>query len=245
MKRVKTGLLVLTVAGALTAQAALADTLHYDGPKFSPYDGGFNIQDSSPAISWTGVAAGAFAMTDTSGSTLPAGTSFMAWCVDIYHHLSTSTAYTLQDGNTFYSAALYKDTDLERLASYVFDNSTTAFTNALWGAANVQSAAFQLATWEIVNDSAGFGSYNVNTGDFQVTSGDTNARNLANTWLAVVNTGTYTVDQQLGVWKQNVAGTTQDLAVFAPVPEPEIYAMMGVGLGLMGWIARRRKQQAA
>jgi hypothetical protein len=29
------------------------------------------------------------------------------------------------------------------------------------------------------------------------------------------------------------------------VPEPEIYAMMGVGLGLMGWAARRRKQQAA
>jgi len=29
------------------------------------------------------------------------------------------------------------------------------------------------------------------------------------------------------------------------IPEPEIYAMMGVGLGLMGWVARRRKQQAA
>jgi len=31
----------------------------------------------------------------------------------------------------------------------------------------------------------------------------------------------------------------------APIPEPEIYAMMGVGLGLMGWIGRRRKLQAA
>lgn len=30
-----------------------------------------------------------------------------------------------------------------------------------------------------------------------------------------------------------------------PVPEPEIYAMMGLGLGLMGFVARRRKQQAA
>lgn len=29
------------------------------------------------------------------------------------------------------------------------------------------------------------------------------------------------------------------------IPEPEIYAMMGVGLGLMGWAARRRKQQVA
>ncbi len=31
-------------------------------------------------------------------------------------------------------------------------------------------------------------------------------------------------------------------AVAAPVPEPEIYAMMGLGLGLMGWVGRRRRQ---
>jgi len=29
-----------------------------------------------------------------------------------------------------------------------------------------------------------------------------------------------------------------------PIPEPEIYAMMGLGLGLLGWVGRRRKQQA-
>jgi hypothetical protein len=29
------------------------------------------------------------------------------------------------------------------------------------------------------------------------------------------------------------------------VPEPEIYAMMLAGLGLMGFVARRRKQQLA
>jgi hypothetical protein len=27
----------------------------------------------------------------------------------------------------------------------------------------------------------------------------------------------------------------------APVPEPEIYAMMGLGLGVLGWIGRRKK----
>jgi hypothetical protein len=30
--------------------------------------------------------------------------------------------------------------------------------------------------------------------------------------------------------------------VMTPVPEPEIYAMLGAGLGLVGWVARRRKQ---
>lgn len=31
----------------------------------------------------------------------------------------------------------------------------------------------------------------------------------------------------------------------APVPEPEIYAMMGLGLGLLGWVGRRRKTAAS
>jgi hypothetical protein len=31
----------------------------------------------------------------------------------------------------------------------------------------------------------------------------------------------------------------------APIPEPEIYAMLGVGLGLLGWVGRRKKLQAA
>lgn len=30
-------------------------------------------------------------------------------------------------------------------------------------------------------------------------------------------------------------------AVAAPVPEPEIYAMMGLGLGFVGWASRRRR----
>jgi len=33
--------------------------------------------------------------------------------------------------------------------------------------------------------------------------------------------------------------------VVTAVPEPEIYAMMAIGLGLMGFVARRRRQQAA
>lgn len=36
-----------------------------------------------------------------------------------------------------------------------------------------------------------------------------------------------------------------NLEVAAPVPEPETYAMLLAGLGLLGFIARRRKQEAA
>jgi hypothetical protein len=31
----------------------------------------------------------------------------------------------------------------------------------------------------------------------------------------------------------------------APIPEPEIYAMMAVGLGLLGWVGRRKKLKEA
>jgi len=31
----------------------------------------------------------------------------------------------------------------------------------------------------------------------------------------------------------------------APVPEPEIYAMMGLGLGLMGWAGHRKRLKEA
>jgi hypothetical protein len=225
--------------GALLAAAtfasftpAAADTLKYDGPWFAPYSGSFTITDSSPYRAPVIVKAGAFEMIDTSGPTLPSGSSFMAWCVDIYHFISPSTSYTRMDGASFYGSAPYKATDLERLASYVFDNALLDD--------NVSSAAFQLAAWEIVNENAGTGLYDVNDDDFKVTYGDAGVRGMANEWLDVVNAGTYAIDQRLSVWRQDIPGTTQDLAVFAPIPEPGTYAMLLAGLGLMGFVARRR-----
>lgn len=227
----------------LTIQPAAADTLRYGGAWYSPYDGAFQIVDGSPTLSRS-VSAGAFRMTDLSGPTLPAGTSFMAWCVDVYHNLNTSSAgasYTLRSGADFYAAASYKVTDLERLASYVLDNSL--LTNG------VQSAAFQIAVWEIVNESMRSEPYSISSiggDDFRVTGGDLAARTLANSWLGVVNAGSYAIGYSLGVWDGAI--TTQDLAVFSkvvtPIPEPETYAMLIAGLGLMGFIARRRRAKA-
>ena len=38
---------------------------------------------------------------------------------------------------------------------------------------------------------------------------------------------------------------TDNHAFISAVPEPEVYAMMGLGLGLMGWVGRRKRAQAA
>jgi hypothetical protein len=41
------------------------------------------------------------------------------------------------------------------------------------------------------------------------------------------------------------AGYGGNMTVAAPIPEPEIYAMMAAGLGLMGFVARRRQRNGA
>ena len=53
-------------------------------------------------------------------------------------------------------------------------------------------------------------------------------------------------------WAYNAAGEFNltsmrmyEVSAVTPVPEPEIYAMMGLGLGLLGWAGRRKRAQAA
>jgi fibro-slime domain-containing protein len=39
--------------------------------------------------------------------------------------------------------------------------------------------------------------------------------------------------------------TSLNLVSTPPIPEPEVYAMMGLGLGLLGWVERRRRRKAS
>lgn len=215
--RIKSTALAVAVTGLFAGQPALADMLNFNG--FST--GSVSVSIRSPIRQ--SFSAGGFSMTNVN-----TGSSFQAWCVDIFDHLARSTNYTLTSGTTFYSGDTGKATALSHLAS----NWLSSVTNS------TNSAAFQLAIWEIVNETSG-GSYSLTAGNFKARSSGA-VISAANNMLSNLSGSlAYTTN----VWAQNYAHSTQDLAVFAPVPEPQTYAMMLAGLGLIGFVARRRKQE--
>jgi hypothetical protein len=221
----------LVAAGMFAAQTAAADTLNIKGY----WSGSVGATITAPVSE--GTSAGGFEVLDVTTSK-----TFQAWCVDIYHTLSFNTNYTLFSGpvlaSGFFTAA--KATDLARLATL----HSSVVTGAKGSIAAADEAAFQLAAWEIVTETAS--TYDLTTGVFKTTS---TANATANTWLSAVSgySGALAYTAQIWVSGTPVGGRqqTQDLLVFAPVPEPETYAMMLAGLGLLGFVARRRKQKVA
>lgn len=232
---------VVSVASAIATQPAMADSLTFNSLYYSSADT-VTIHNVSPSIS-EHVYSGGFSMKDTTGSwtmgkvTTTQNASFQAWCIDVYANMHSAdytlkgpANYGLVSGNSSTSNTLTstKVLQLERLAS----NNLSQVTNA------ETSSAFQLAAWEIM---AGTGTnLNVsNNSGFTVTGDALSADKLANTWLSQLGANIPTM--QLYVWSANTPGSTQDLAVFAPVPEPESYAMMLAGLVLIGFMLRRKK----
>lgn len=243
------------VATLFAVHPAVADSLTFNGLFYSGADTVHISDTAAPPIAEY-VYSGGFSMKDTTApwtmtngsdtTTIAKDASFMAWCIDIYDNMG-SAKYTLKTdeyaitGGYAPSAHVPLTTArieaLERLAS----NDLSLVNNAK------TSSAFQLAAWEIMAENST--SYNlistnlVSRGNFYVSGDALGADTLAQTWLN--NLGTATPTKELYVWRADIQGSTQDLAVFAPVPEPETYAMLLAGLGLMGFIARRRRGRDA
>ena len=53
-------------------------------------------------------------------------------------------------------------------------------------------------------------------------------------------TGNFNTAMQAVYYPESTTSSALSISVAAMIPEPEIYAMLGIGLGLMGWVGRRR-----
>lgn len=163
------------------------------------------------------------------------GNSFSAMCVDVNHDLSFGTTYTNYTAMTP-AAYGFTATQVGLFNRLYTDYYATSHTNG------VNAAAFQIAVWEITYD--GNGTLNLGANTFTLGSGgNATAKSTAASWLSSLtplasSAWTFTVLDSRVTGGQSA---TQDLLVAIPVPEPETYALLLAGLGLLGFVARHRK----
>ncbi len=180
---------------------------------------------SVPSSSFTySGSAGGFKAKDN-GGTLGAVTNssgyFEAFCADLFQSWGYGT-YT-------YNVASMSNpqlTSLNQLADY-YDQVTNAVT----------SAAFQLATWEILFEDTTNPSFNLGLGDFTA-SNNLAAISQANTWLSTL--GQAQDKYSIGYLTQ---GQKQDLIYVTPSPVPLPAAAWLFGSALLGFVSlsNRRK----
>lgn len=116
-------------------------------------------------------------------------------------------------------------------------NGTTAEHKA-------DSTALQLAIWYLegeISATVNTSVYNLYTSNSRATGWVAEANQNANGWIGQVRV--------LNLLREGTANSgvfntvAQDQLYLAPIPEPETYAMMLAGLGLIGFVAGRRRRK--
>ena len=157
------------------------------------------------------------------------GSSFLAFCVDPYQYSSgTPALYTVSNNLSSLN------TTQEAQVSNLFSNSYASTTGSA-----PNSAAFQLALWKLIADPNG----NLATGAVQAIDSKNATVLAAGAMISSAQHGSGSTQYSFNIYQNP---TRQDfLVTVSAVPEPETYALLLAGLGLMGTVVRRRSQLRA
>ncbi len=248
-------MIALVSVSLFVAQPTLADTIELNN--FWAGSGSANINytgavwyNTTESVTNYNVSGGSGGFKTYDLTTDPNRKSpFQTFCVDIFHDFnfavdSVDSSPTTKPAGLDSSATL----NLDRL--YTLYGSNIALTTS----SSLNESAFQLAIWAIVNDGSSInksGIFDLASGQPLLITGSTpsGAGALAQTWLNnLANTAASYNADFLMVQNQGAVGTTgaQDVVYFtpaSPVPEPQTYTMLLAGLGLVGFITKRRKRR--
>lgn len=219
----------LAVAGPASAITINMSDFTFGGPvsvTMVGTEGSPSYEGTAGQFSGAVLDAAAASATLRLAATDAAPGSFVAWCAELTQTFSFGVTYEYQQvtGTAHFGAA--KTADLSRLFTaaqgFVVDRLT--------------SAAMQAGIWEIIYEHGP--SFSLTGGTFkgapQEAAGQA-AFDVVNGFL--MNLGSYRADARIDVLEN---GSNQDFLV-ATVPEPETWMLLGVGLGVVGLLRRRRR----
>jgi hypothetical protein len=247
---VKSALAISGILLGLAAGSAMATIVTTSSVSLPNGSTTVNINDtlsgqSSIDQNGQGVITGTIGLQTTIGA-------LNTYCVDLFDYINLgSTAATfnqnvLAAGETFQAGSTngtFTQAQVTRLTALLTNGSLQTQNT-------VNTAALQIAIWEIEYDTPTGGVYNLTNSDsfyFSHTSdsNSTAALNQAQVYLNDVTNSTWTTDSNHYIeFLTSTTGNVQDLIYLATgsvaTPEPSTVAVFGIGLiGL--WAARRRK----
>ena len=216
--------LALGAASALSPASAATINVTKQGTNAFVDASGSNgwYQSTSYTLNGTGrsAAAGMFRLTGT--STNGAVQDFLAFCLEPLETLTLPKDHSV--GTTLGTSVL------DRLGA-LMSNAFTLVTGSQ------SAAAFQMAAWEIANESNG--SLDLANGGFRITSAAQGTQSLAQSWLDFIGSGQWSATGDVTIL--SASGTQDLLTNIAPVPVPAAGVLLLGGLAGLGALRRRRK----